>query len=291
MTLEKSVFAIVLILVIAFATITWEESRGDRARLEKAIATQQQIIDSAELREQSRDANLKITLSQIETTQNAAKTPQQILDALQQSLELPQLITLGAGQAVKQPDAKKGSRASAIAQVRVNSRGTVTPDHNRNPGDLPISQISDPKGNDCYEPSSSRSQEDISALPSEKAEIENFLTRKSQLLGNTASRPNEDSAPVETVTPKSGTDGVTSIPTSHLKPLFDKIESCEACEAQLAAVQADLADEKIRSESFVKERNEVLVAAKGGNFWHRVRQNAKWLAIGAIIATTALRIR
>ena len=52
MTLERSIFAAIILACLAFGAIAWEEFRADRANLEKAIASQQQIIDAAETREQ-----------------------------------------------------------------------------------------------------------------------------------------------------------------------------------------------------------------------------------------------
>ena len=103
MTIEKTIFGVLILAGLGFAAFTWEESRADRASLEKAIAIQQQIIDTAESREQSRDAGLKTTLSRLAAANSAVQTPQQIANALQQIFDLPQPIALVAKSAIDQP--------------------------------------------------------------------------------------------------------------------------------------------------------------------------------------------
>jgi hypothetical protein len=79
-----------------------------------------------------------------------------------------------------------------------------------------------------------------------------------------------------------------TIPQSDLKPLFDYVQDCRACQLQLSATRADLADERTKSEAIARERDAAVKAAKGGSFWSRVKRGAKWFAIGAAVgAVTA----
>jgi hypothetical protein len=80
---------------------------------------------------------------------------------------------------------------------------------------------------------------------------------------------------------------VAQIPTADLKPLFDFVQDCRACKVQLDAARADLSDEKSKSAALARERDAAVKAVKGGGFWTRLKRNAKWLAIGAVIGAAA----
>jgi hypothetical protein len=80
---------------------------------------------------------------------------------------------------------------------------------------------------------------------------------------------------------------VAQIPTADLKPLFDFVQDCRACKVQLDAARADLKDEQAKTAALSKERDAAVKAVKGGGFWTRVKRNAKWLAIGAILGAAA----
>jgi len=72
-----------------------------------------------------------------------------------------------------------------------------------------------------------------------------------------------------------------TIPQQDLKPLYDYLQDCRACQAQLTVARADLADEKTKSQALARERDAAVRAAKGGGFWARAKRAAKWFAIGA----------
>jgi hypothetical protein len=71
------------------------------------------------------------------------------------------------------------------------------------------------------------------------------------------------------------------LPTADLKPLYDFVQDCRACQSQLSSAQADLVDERAKSAAIATERDAALRAAKGGNFWTRIKRNAKWFVLGA----------
>jgi hypothetical protein len=79
------------------------------------------------------------------------------------------------------------------------------------------------------------------------------------------------------------------IPAGDLKPLYDFTLDCKACQAKLAAAQADLIDERAKTAVLVRERDEAVRAAKGGSLLHRIARNAKWLAIGAAAGAIAAK--
>jgi hypothetical protein len=79
------------------------------------------------------------------------------------------------------------------------------------------------------------------------------------------------------------------LPSADLKPLYDFALDCKACQAKLAAAQADLADEQAKTAVLTRERNEAVQAAKGGSLLRRIARNAKWLAIGAAAGAVAAK--
>ncbi|HXN53999.1 MAG TPA: hypothetical protein VN943_18860 [Candidatus Acidoferrum sp.] len=79
------------------------------------------------------------------------------------------------------------------------------------------------------------------------------------------------------------------IPTEDLKPLYDFALDCKACQAKLAAAQADLTDERTKTAVLTRERDAAVRAAKGGSLLRRIARNAKWLAIGAAAGAIAAK--
>lgn len=80
-----------------------------------------------------------------------------------------------------------------------------------------------------------------------------------------------------------------SLPALDLKPLYDFAVDCKACQAQLAAAQADLKDEQAKEQALSRERDDALRAARGGSVLRRVARAAKWFAIGAAAGALAAR--
>jgi hypothetical protein len=79
------------------------------------------------------------------------------------------------------------------------------------------------------------------------------------------------------------------IPAADLKPLYDFTLDCKACQAKLAAAQADLTDERAKTAVLIRERDEAVHVAKGGSLLRRIARNAQWLAIGAAAGAIAAR--
>ena len=80
-----------------------------------------------------------------------------------------------------------------------------------------------------------------------------------------------------------------ALPSTDLKPLYDFALDCQACQAKLTAVQADLTDEKTKSAALTKERDAALQAAKGGSVLRRIARAAKWFALGAAAGAIAAK--
>ena len=79
------------------------------------------------------------------------------------------------------------------------------------------------------------------------------------------------------------------IPSEDLKPLYDFVLDCKACQARLGALQSDLADEKSKTAALTKERDEALQVARGGSDLRRIRRAAKWFVIGAATGAIAAK--
>lgn len=77
------------------------------------------------------------------------------------------------------------------------------------------------------------------------------------------------------------------IPAADLKPLYDFIQDCRACQAQLAAAKQNASDDATKITALTVERNAAVTAARGGTFWRRLRRNAAWFAVGAAIGAAA----
>jgi hypothetical protein len=73
------------------------------------------------------------------------------------------------------------------------------------------------------------------------------------------------------------------VPAADLKPLFDFVQDCRACQAKLTAAQQDAQDERAKNGALTKERDAAVKAAKGGGVWTRTVRAAKWLAIGIAV--------
>ena len=80
---------------------------------------------------------------------------------------------------------------------------------------------------------------------------------------------------------------IITVPQADLKPLFDQLENCRACEEQLTAAQRHLNDERAKVSALTIERDAAVKAARGGGFWSRIRTGAKWLLIGGALGAVA----
>lgn len=80
---------------------------------------------------------------------------------------------------------------------------------------------------------------------------------------------------------------IITVPQDDLKPLFDRLEDCRACQEQLATAQQDLIDERGKVSALTIERDAAVKAARGGGFWARFRSGLKWFAIGGALGALA----
>jgi len=92
--------------------------------------------------------------------------------------------------------------------------------------------------------------------------------------GGARSLPDRPAKPGEVPSPD------LRVPSADLKPLFDFVQDCRACQARLSAAPQDLADERTKSAALTAERDAAVKAARGGGFWKRTTRAAKWCALG-----------
>jgi hypothetical protein len=85
--------------------------------------------------------------------------------------------------------------------------------------------------------------------------------------------------------------GSAVIPAEDLKPLFDYVQDCKACKAELTAARKDLGDEHIKTGALEQECDAALKLARGGGFWRRAARAAKWFALGAAAGAAAAAAR
>jgi hypothetical protein len=71
------------------------------------------------------------------------------------------------------------------------------------------------------------------------------------------------------------------IPAADLKPLFDYVQDCRSCQAQLAAAKQNATDNATKLTALTRERDAAVATAKGGTFWQRLHRNALWFVVGA----------
>jgi hypothetical protein len=78
------------------------------------------------------------------------------------------------------------------------------------------------------------------------------------------------------------------IPAADLKPLYDYVQDCRACQARLIAATQNRADDAAKLQALTRERDAAITTAKGGTFWRRLRRNAEWFVIGAATAAAVV---
>lgn len=110
----------------------------------------------------------------------------------------------------------------------------------------------------------------------------------SEQSANTQPGANQTNLP-NNPTPKPSQPVDAVLPAADLKPLYDFALDCKACQAKLAASQADLTDEKTKTTALTKQRDAAVTAAKGGSALRRIARAAKWFALGAAAGAVAAK--
>jgi hypothetical protein len=163
--------------------------------------------------------------------------------------------------------------ANALAQIEALKRATQTPAQivRDLPKYLPLPQpiTLPPPG----PPADAVSQQGTS--PSPKSAPTTSTTPVAPFPSESTARPSP------TVT--------AQLPTADLKPLYDYVQDCRSCQAQLATAKQDSAADASKITALTRERDAAITAAKGGTFLRRLRRNAVWFAMGAAAAYAAAR--
>jgi hypothetical protein len=77
------------------------------------------------------------------------------------------------------------------------------------------------------------------------------------------------------------------IPSVDLKPLYDYVQDCRACQAQFAAAKQNASDDATKISALTRERDAAITASKGAAFWRRLRRNTIWFGVGAALGAAA----
>jgi hypothetical protein len=67
------------------------------------------------------------------------------------------------------------------------------------------------------------------------------------------------------------------LPAEDLKPLYDFAVECRECQARLTAAQADLKDERSKTQILGRKRDDARRVARGGSVLQRVVRATKWV--------------
>lgn len=261
---------IVSMILAAMAIHAWLASHDEQLRLQSALAMQKQQLDAADVRERDRAGTLNQTLAEIEKLKREVQTPQQVLRELPQYLNLPQPITLNST-----PDAEKIGEVA----LKENRKGTDRTANSRN-ADLshasPGASGPVPSGSTL---SATKEAEQQHAGPRHSEASEGLPDPANQSTSASLAKNQRATVP--------STISSAEIPAADLKPLYDYIQDCRECQAQLAAAKQNRIDDASKLDAMTRERDAAIIAAKGGTFWRRLRRNAEWFAIGVTAGAAA----
>lgn len=257
MSLKSIAQLTVIAILVTFATaitLAWRAEQRARAQLEAQLKSAQDQITAATTRQSSRNATLNQQLAELQKKQAAAKTPNEILQALPAILPLPKPLTLDSlVQHAKgiEPCSGQTSACPDAGRDRPCSGGFIPPPVRTT--DIPpcVSTAGDqPPGAQA-----------AACVPT-----------------------NEQSSG-----PHKAAERVI-LPIEDLKPLYNSAVQCQACQLQLTAAQANLKDEQTKSSQLSRELTDALRVANGGSPLRRVARAAKWFAVGAAIGAAAAKL-
>jgi hypothetical protein len=262
---------------LAFLAHDWLAQHDARLKLESTLAAQQKIVTDAGQRQSARDAQLTQSLSQIAALKKSVQTPQQSAAAINQALS--QLVaTSSNGQPLPAPIEIDLPTAPAIATSPANSDSILTNLKSQISNLKSPSGIASPQGTTTRQGSSQQGSNQQGSNQQGSAQQGTSASSKSVPPASVPAHSDHD-APASPQSP-TPPPAILRIPQNDLKPLFDTIEDCQSCRAQLTNAQADLTDERTKSAALTAQRDAALKSAHG-TLWTRIRHNAKWFIIGA----------
>jgi len=271
---HRATLALLAIALVAIAMLmrSWHDARATAAQLQSTLAAQQRTIAAATARESARDAQTAKTLAQIAAAKQRVKTPAQATAALASALPpLPLPIDIELPALSRAAGADAGIEGDATASA---------PSHD-------AKRIGDTVMRDGEALSTLQDGVNAETLHS-TAKAAPCLAAPSDATERLASaNPPQAAVPEAALPAATMPEATLHIPQADLKPLYNQLEDCRACQASLAAAQSDLADERAQLAATAAERDAALKSAKGGTFWTRLKRNAKWFALGAAAGAVA----
>jgi hypothetical protein len=248
MTRKLEIGAFFILLIAATIFVrAWLSSHDDLVRLQATLAAQKQTIDAADTRERERTASLKDTLAQIDALKRSAQSPAQILSELPKYLTLPQPISLVAQE---RKSASDGNLASNEIPAAVSAGAVANQQPSANKG-TPNDE-KNRKGSEA-----GGGPRPIVAIPGAPT---------------IAELPDKPEA---------------RIPVADLKPLYDFVQDCRVCQAQLAAARLNASDDTTKINALTQERDAAIKALKGGGIGRRIRRSLVWFVAGAALGAVA----
>ncbi|HKQ87272.1 MAG TPA: hypothetical protein VJS43_10965 [Candidatus Acidoferrales bacterium] len=97
--------------------------------------------------------------------------------------------------------------------------------------------------------------------------------------------PSIDSAPSSSMLRTRNLDA--KLPVQDLRPLFDFVQDCRTCDAELDAARKKAAEDTVKITALTRERD-LAIRAKTGSLWLRIRQDAILFGFGAIAGYAAI---
>ena len=234
-------------------------------------------------------------------TTAARETPTQILRDLAKYLHLPQPTTRtpvapaahasNANADAADAAASAATSTDAAAEPTTSPASTTSPAQDQEGTTLSSEPTTSPTSSSPTEPGA------VSANPAATSVVTGAATGAPTGARGNSTAPTENRAlsssgippgqhPSVPSSPPSAT--IAQIPAADLKPLYDYVQDCRACQLELAAAKQNATDTALKLTALTHERDAALQASKGGPFWLRLRREALWLAVGAAAATTAL---
>lgn len=293
-TIEIIGFAIA-ILIAALAVHAWLASRDEQQRLKSALATQKQIIDAANADEAARKIALQQTLAQIDALKRTTQTPEQIVRELSKYLSLPSPITLSVPAGIP-AIAQQGTGArsmSASPRVPLSETGhsisSSIPSASEPPPSslLPASINASSPAPTFSSPTSAEISPTASPNPNISASAFSSPASAASAEIQLPTLPNPSSSAATFSSPTLSASA--EIPAADLKPLYNYVQDCRACQLRLAATAQNSSDETAKIAALTRERDAAVTASKGGTLWRRFRSNALWLAVGATLGYASHR--
>lgn len=289
----ESIAVAVFLLAVALAFHAWLVSHDEQQKLQSTLATQKRVIDDANSRELSRDAALKTSLAEIDKLKQTAQSSQELVDQLQKYLRLPEPIQLAnrglspsplntAGTiAVRERSKVSTAESKRTASMKGKSPGSSAvpsrpPDANRTDGNgLPFEspgiQLFSSSVPIQRQPNPGTTSPSTTGVASDSASLQ-----KPQFSGPGSSCDDPSRC-------------IAEVPAEDLKPLFNYVQDCRACDAELAVAHQNASDDAAKIASLTRERDAAITASKGGSFFRRLRRNLIWLSVGAAVGYAASR--